>query len=76
MFGYMLRRFPGVLNAISDKWVSFWCVILYILFFTITNSVYHIPLIGMLVPLLAIIFLTSAFVKVDFKKFPGGYFYL
>lgn len=76
MFGYMLRRFPSFLNTISDKWVSFWCVILYILFFTITNSVYHIPLIGMLVPLLAIIFLTSAFVKVDFKKFPGGYFYL
>lgn len=71
MFGYMLRRFPGVLNAISDKWVSFVCFILYILFFTISNSVYHIPLIGMLVPLLAIIFLTSTFIKISFKKSPG-----
>lgn len=72
MFGYMLRRFPAFSNVILGKWISFMCFILYILFWTISNSLYHIPFINMFIPLLAIIFLTSAFVKIDFKKSPGG----
>lgn len=68
IIGCILRQYPNVLCAITNQLYGFVFFVLYIFLFIIINSSYHIPLIGILIPVFAIFYLVNVFQKIDYRN--------
>ena len=71
MLGVLIRKHAAFEEYLSKSWVAFCCFFGYIIVFTLANSKFHIPFVGILTPILAIAFLYSTCKKCDFH-FWGG----
>lgn len=67
MLGVLIKKHAVFEEYLSKSWVSFCCFLGYIIVFALVNSKFHIPLVGILTPILAIAFLYSACKTCDFQ---------